>query len=145
MASRRLSTASSLRRNSILDNSKKGCDPDLIPHRAGVSGSLVTLIPPDKDHDIAMSRLLSDLETMKYLMFMTRIGGFTKKDAAARRAGRDKRQEQKELLNYTIAIKKSLIPRSILHGIGDDEFLPASKIAVDGGDIEIDEPYMIIG
>ncbi|KAJ1859318.1 hypothetical protein GGH12_002323 [Coemansia sp. RSA 1822] len=145
MSSRRLSTTTALRRNSVLDNSKKGCDPDLVPERAGSTGSLVTLIPPDKDQDVAMSRLLSDLETMKHLMFMTRVGGYTKKDAAARRTGRDERQHAKELVNYTIVIKKSLIPRSVLHNIGDDEFMPACKVPVDNGHIEIDEPYMVIG
>ncbi|KAJ2672196.1 hypothetical protein IWW42_002922 [Coemansia sp. RSA 1085] len=130
----------------LQDNSKKGCDPDLIPQLAGVDGSLVTLIPPDKDHDVAMSRLLSDIETMKYLKFMTRTGGFTKKDAAARRVDRDERQQQKkELVNYTVVIKRSRIPQGILQNVGDDEFLPAREIPIDGGSINLNESYVVIG
>ncbi|KAJ2852665.1 hypothetical protein IWW36_000022 [Coemansia brasiliensis] len=117
-----------------------------VPQLAGIDGSLITLIPPDKDQDTAMSRLLSDIETMKYLKFMTRTGGFTKKDAAARRVNRDERQQQKkELVNYTVAIKRSRIPQGILQNIGDDEFLPAREIPIDGGSINMNESYVVIG
>ncbi|KAJ2312476.1 hypothetical protein IWW54_002065 [Coemansia sp. RSA 2705] len=140
------STAAQQRRASVLDSGRKGCDPDLIPHRGSISGTLVTLLPPDKDQDPALSRLLSDSETMKYLTFMTRPGGFTKRDAADRRMARDQRQQQqKELVNYTIAIKRSKVPRKLLHSIGDDEYLAAHKVPVDAGEVDMDEPYVVVG
>ncbi|KAJ2163158.1 hypothetical protein GGF46_000087 [Coemansia sp. RSA 552] len=107
---------------------------------------MITLLPPDKDHDAAMSRMFSDAATMKYLGFMVRHSEFTKGDAKARRLKRDKQQQQrKELLNYTIAIKKSQIPAAARAKIEHREFLSRRKVSTDRGAIEMDEPFLVIG
>ncbi|KAI9501801.1 hypothetical protein GGI25_000310 [Coemansia spiralis] len=121
------------------------CDPSLIPARAGIVHPVLVLIPPDEDQDPAISRVFSNAENMKYLMFMMRPGGLSLEGARAKRRDRDERQLKKELLNYTIALKRSQIPAHILDSIGSDEFLPPRQIPIDGGCIDMDEPYFIAG
>ncbi|KAJ2805105.1 hypothetical protein H4R20_002225 [Coemansia guatemalensis] len=124
---------------------RKGCDPDLIPERAGLNGTMVVLIPPDEDQDITFSCLLSDPETMKFLKYMMRPSGYTREDASNRRNFRNQQQHEKKLLDFAIAIKRSSIPKSLLRMVNDREFLPPRQIPVDNDHIDIDEPYLIIG
>ncbi|KAJ1965004.1 hypothetical protein GGI12_001064 [Dipsacomyces acuminosporus] len=121
------------------------CSPDLIPSRAGVCTDRVILLPPDEDQDIAFSRLLSDQETMRFLKFMTRPGGYTIEQARWRRCVRDEGQLRKELVNYTIAVKKSQVPESLLPKINDHEYLAPRRVPIDNGEIAIDEPYLVVG
>ncbi|ORX68146.1 hypothetical protein DL89DRAFT_268684 [Linderina pennispora] len=121
------------------------CSPDLVPKRAGATSRLVTLIPPDERQDAAMAHLLSDHETMKYLKFMMRPNGYTVEHASWRRRARDEGQLRKELVNYTIVIKKSQLPSELVGKIHADEYLAPETVPVDNGVIEIDEPYLVVG
>ncbi|KAJ2717213.1 hypothetical protein H4R19_000157 [Coemansia spiralis] len=111
----------------------------------GISGMLVTLLPPDADQDPAMARLLSDSKTMQYLEFMMRPGGYSTSDARARREDRARRQLGGEVLDYAIAVRRSRIPEQIRGAVGEDEFLQPREIATDSGPIAMDEPYLVIG
>ncbi|KAJ2770913.1 hypothetical protein IWQ57_002443, partial [Coemansia nantahalensis] len=106
---------------------------------------MVTLIPPDEDQDVSMACLLSDTQTMRHLEFMMRPSGYTARDARARRERRAGSQQEKALLDYTIAIRRSRIPESLLAVIGQREFLPPRQIPVDDGCVSMDEPYVVIG
>ncbi|KAJ2084427.1 hypothetical protein H4R24_000057 [Coemansia sp. RSA 988] len=128
-----------------INAARKGCDPDLIPERAGYNGTMIVLIPPDEDQDMTFSCLLSDPETMKFLKYMMRPSGYTKEDASNRRSHRNQQQREKKLLDYAVAIKRSSIPKSLLRMVNDSEFLPPRQIPIDNGYINIDEPYLIIG
>ncbi|KAJ2722471.1 hypothetical protein GGI07_003307 [Coemansia sp. Benny D115] len=106
----------------------------LVPERWGIETKKLVLIPPEADQDMAVSKLLSDPETMKYLSFMTKPGGFTQEDAAKRRLYRDEGQiRDKIFVNFSIALKKSQIPPEIQEKILSEEYLPAKQIAIDGG------------
>ncbi|KAJ1999000.1 hypothetical protein GGI04_004763 [Coemansia thaxteri] len=118
---------------------------DLIPSRHGVVDDLILLLPPDEEHDRAMARVLSDAATMSSLEFMMRPSGYSAEDAKSRRIGRDNRQANSELLNYTIAIKKSLVPEHAVEMVADDEYLPPKRVDIDGGYIDVDEPYLVVG
>ncbi|KAJ2782668.1 hypothetical protein H4R18_002146 [Coemansia javaensis] len=130
------------RRKSLI---QRGCSPAVIPRRAGQGGAFVSLIPPDAEHDLATACFLSDTETMRYLKFMTRPSGYTVEDARARREHRDRRQLDKELVNYVIAIRQSQVPAPLLRMVSAREFLPARQIPIDGGHMDMDEPYLVIG
>ncbi|KAJ1821916.1 hypothetical protein LPJ56_000290 [Coemansia sp. RSA 2599] len=117
-----------------------------VPQRWGIQSAKVVLLPPDDYQDTAIARLLSDLETMKYLRFMTKPNGYTIEDAAKRRKYRDDCQiNKKEMVNFSIALKRSQIPDSIVDSIQPDEYLAPRKVPIDGGSIDLDEPFIIVG
>ncbi|KAJ2842335.1 hypothetical protein J3B02_005611, partial [Coemansia erecta] len=117
-----------------------------VPQRWGIESARVVLIPPDEYQDAAMARLLSDLETMKYLRFMTKPNGYTVEDAAERRKYRDDCQiNSKDMVNFIIALKKSQIPDSVIDKFQQDEYFAPRKILIDGGLIDLDEPFVIVG
>ncbi|KAJ2553413.1 hypothetical protein EV175_002951 [Coemansia sp. RSA 1933] len=124
----------------------KRCDPGLLPLRAGRVCKTHVLIPPDEDHDRSMGRVLSDPRTMSYLPFMASSKDIATSYARVRRKDRDSWQmTQKTHLNYSIAVKKSQIPAHAMDKISDDEFFPPRKIQVDDGEIDVDEPYVVVG
>ncbi|KAJ1869405.1 hypothetical protein H4R99_004332 [Coemansia sp. RSA 1722] len=117
-----------------------------VPQRWGIDNTKVMLIPPDEYQDAAMARLLSDMETMKYLRFMTKPNGHTPEDAAARRKYRDDCQiNNKDMVNFIIALKKRQIPDSIIDKIHEEEYFEPRNIPTDGGSISVDEPFIIVG
>ncbi|KAI8324871.1 hypothetical protein GQ54DRAFT_295865 [Martensiomyces pterosporus] len=125
--------------------SEPRCSLDLVPKRAGVVTSLITLLPPDEDQDPAFSRLLSDPETMKFLKFMMRPNGYSEEQAGWRRRARDEGQLRKELVNYTIAIPQTRIPRQLVQKIDQKEYLPPRRVPVDGGEVAMGERYLVVG
>ncbi|KAJ1672056.1 hypothetical protein GGF44_005939 [Coemansia sp. RSA 1694] len=118
---------------------------DLILSRHGVADALIMLLPPEEEYDQAMSRILSDPVAMGNLKFMMRPNGYSAADAGARRRSRGERQARKELLDYAIAVKKSLVPEHIVDKISDDEYLPPKRVLIDGGHIDMDELYLVVG
>ncbi|KAJ2743577.1 hypothetical protein GGI20_003637 [Coemansia sp. BCRC 34301] len=118
---------------------------DLIPSRHGVADALIMLLPPEEDCDQAMGRILSDPVAMGNLRFMMRPNGYSAEDAGARRRSRAERQARKEVLDYVVAVKKSLVPEHIVAMIRDDEYLPPKRVPIDGGHIDMDEPYLVVG
>ncbi|KAJ1736267.1 hypothetical protein LPJ61_000051 [Coemansia biformis] len=82
---------------------------------------------------------------MRFLRFMMRPSGYTTVDARSRREYRDGCQQAKGLLDYTIAVRRSRIPEPLLQVVSEREFLPPRQISVDGGHINMDEPYLVIG
>ncbi|KAJ2492885.1 hypothetical protein IWW37_001057 [Coemansia sp. RSA 2050] len=118
---------------------------DLIPKRHGVSDALIMLLPPEEDHDPAMARILSDPVTMGSLEFMISPNGYSSEDVAARRHGRYERQVKKQLVDYTVVVKKSLVPEHIVGEIDDDEYLPPKRVLIDDGHIDVDEPFLVVG
>ncbi|KAJ2809598.1 hypothetical protein H4S07_003173 [Coemansia furcata] len=118
---------------------------DLIPKRHGVADALVMLLPPEEDHDLAMARIFSDPVAMGNLEFKMLPNGYSAEVAAARRLFLDERQEKKERLNYTVVVKKSLVPEHVVDKIDDDEYLPPKRVYIDDGHIDVDEPYIVVG
>ncbi|KAJ2039364.1 hypothetical protein GGI01_002351 [Coemansia sp. RSA 376] len=118
---------------------------DLVPKRHGVSDALIMLLPPEEDHDLAMARIFSDPVAMGNLEFKMLPNGYTAKDIAARRLDRDERQVKKEQVNYTVIVKKSLVPEHVVSLIDDDEYLPPKRVLIDSGHIDVDEPYLVVG
>ncbi|KAJ2373773.1 hypothetical protein IW150_003455 [Coemansia sp. RSA 2607] len=117
-----------------------------VPERWGIESAKVVLLPPDEDQDASMARLLSDQATMQYLQFMTKPHGYTPQDAATRRKHRDEIQiKHKQQVNFAIALKRSQIPADVVGSISAEEYLPAKSIAIDGGVVEIDEAYVVVG
>ncbi|KAJ2708445.1 hypothetical protein H4R19_004740, partial [Coemansia spiralis] len=106
---------------------------------------MITLLPPDEDQDVSMACLLSDTTTMRHLVFMMRPSGYTAQDAKVRREHRAAVQRAKGLLDYTIAIRRSRIPKPLRAMIGEREFLAPRQIPVDGGSVQMDEQYLAIG
>ncbi|KAJ2691000.1 hypothetical protein IWW39_000359 [Coemansia spiralis] len=118
---------------------------ELIPKRHGVSDALIMLLPPEEDHDPAMARILSDPVTMSCLEFMMYPDGYSSDDVAARRQSRYERQLRKQVVDYTVVVKKSLVPEHIVDQIDDDEYLPPKRVLIDGGHIDVDEPFIVVG
>ncbi|KAJ2898893.1 hypothetical protein GGI21_003864 [Coemansia aciculifera] len=118
---------------------------DLIPSRHGITDALIMLLPPEEEYDQAMGRILSNPVSMGNLKFMMLPHGYSAEDAGARRRSRGERQERKVLLDYAIAVKKSLVPEHIVREISDDEYLPPKRVLIDNGHIDMDEPYLVIG
>ncbi|KAJ2854291.1 hypothetical protein GGI22_004541 [Coemansia erecta] len=124
----------------------KRCDPSLLPLRAGRVCKTHVLLPPDEYQDQSMGRVFSDRETMAHLPFMASSKDIATSYARIRRKDRDIWQAQnKTHLNYSIAVKRSQIPAHALDKINDDEFLPPRKVQVDDGEIDVDEPYLVVG
>ncbi|KAJ1668382.1 hypothetical protein IW140_000210 [Coemansia sp. RSA 1813] len=123
----------------------KRCDPSLLPQRDGRVCTTHVLVPPEEDQDQSMGRLLSDPETMAHLPFMIASKDIATIYAKIRRKDRDLQQVQKTHLNYNIAVKKSQIPAHVLDKISSEGFLPPRKLQIDDGEINMDEPYVVVG
>ncbi|PVU92744.1 hypothetical protein BB561_003625 [Smittium simulii] len=95
-----------------------------IPSGLNIEGNKVLLLNYHESHDKAVQKMLSCPETMKYLKFMSKQPeGWSLEDAKNRRIARTKSQNDGLIVNFTIAIKKSMLDKNNISTFDDKEFL----------------------